>query len=84
MRTYRDLIVWQVGYAVALDLHRDARRFPVEERYEMARDLKRTSRSIIANIAEGSGRRSVAEQVNFLNIASGSASGIGVPGPVMR
>ena len=74
MRTYRDLRVWQKAYAVALGLHRDTAGFPTEERFELARDLRRTSRSLISNIAEGSGRRTLPEQIHFLNIASGSAS----------
>ena len=74
MKTYRDLKVWQAGYSIALDLHGAVRRFPLEERFEMSRDLRRTSRSVIYNITEGSGRRTVRQQIHFLNIASGSAS----------
>ena len=74
MKTYRDLKVWQAGYEVALELHRDVRTFPMEERFEMSRDLRRTSRSVIYNITEGSGRRTAKQQIHFLNIAAGSAS----------
>ena len=74
MKTYRDLKVWQAAYSIALDLHGAVRRFPLEERFEMSRDLRRTSRSVIYNITEGSGRQTVRQQIYFLNIASGSAS----------
>ena len=74
MRTYRDLKVWQAAYGLACDLHRATRSFPVEERFELARDLRCTSRSVIYNIAEASGRNSAKQQVHYLNIAAGSVS----------
>ena len=74
MRTYRDLKVWQAGYEVALALHAETRRFPPEERFELARDLRRTSRSVIYNITEGAGRSTPKQQRHFLNIAAGSTS----------
>ena len=74
MKTYRDLKVWQVAYEIAGELHRTVRSFPTEERFEMARDLRKTSRSVIYNIAEASGRDSIKQQIHYLNIAAGSAS----------
>ena len=74
MKTYRDLKVWQAAYGVTLDLHRAVKRFPQEERFEMSRDLRRTSRSVVYNITEGAGRKTIRQQIHFLNIASGSAS----------
>ena len=74
MKTYRDLKVWQVAYAVALELHEAVRQFPLDERFEMSRDLRRTSRSVVYNITEGAGRQTIRQQIHFLNIASGSAS----------
>ena len=74
MKTYKDLRVWQYGYELCLHLHRETRSFPADERFELARDLRRTSRSIIYNIGESSGRDTPGEQLNQLSIAAGSAS----------
>ena len=74
MKTYKDLRVWQYGYRLTLELHRDTRRFPADEKYDLARDLRRTSRSVIYNIGEGAGRRTVKEQIHLLSISAGSAA----------
>jgi four helix bundle protein len=74
MKTYKDLRVWQFGYELCLELHRDTRRFPADERFELARDLRRTSRSIIYNIGESAGRDTPGEQLNLLSIGAGSSS----------
>jgi four helix bundle protein len=46
--------------------------FPKEEKYSLCDQLRRSSVSVPANIAEGMGRRSKKEQIHFLEIAFGS------------
>lgn len=46
--------------------------FPKEEKYALCDQLRRSSISVPANIAEGMGRRSKREQIHFLEIAFGS------------
>jgi len=53
-------------------VYRLCRKLPPEERYGLAQQLKRASVSISANIAEGYGRRSLAEYLRFISIANGS------------
>jgi four helix bundle protein len=48
--------------------------FPKEELYTLVSQMRRSAISIPGNIAEGAARRSRKELLNFLNIASGSAS----------
>jgi four helix bundle protein len=72
IRSFRDLEVWQKAMDLAVDLHQLARRLPDEERYELARDFRRTARSIAANIAEGFNRHSRATYRLHVAIALGS------------
>lgn len=48
--------------------------FPSDEKFCLTSQIKRASVSIAANIAEGAGRKSDKEFLNFLSIAQGSAS----------
>jgi four helix bundle protein len=73
IRTYHDLDVFREAYAAALDVSRLAKRFPVVEQYELARQMRRAARSIPANIVEGWGKRaSTLEFKRYLQIAIGS------------
>ena len=47
-------------------------KFPIEERYALGDQIRRSAVSITSNIAEGSGRNSYKEKIHFLEIAFGS------------
>lgn len=49
-----------------------AKTFPKDERYDLADQMRRSARSIPANIAEGFGRFHFGEKIQFYNIAKGS------------
>ena len=70
-----DMVVFQKAYAAALDAHRIAQTFPKHEQYELASQLRRSSKSICANLAEGRARQqgSSADFRRFVLIALGSA-----------
>lgn len=74
IRTFKDLVVWQKALRLAVEVYRLTRRFPPEERYGLRAELRKTSRSIPYNIAEGHTRGSTVEYVRFLGIAAGSAA----------
>ena len=50
---YRDLIVFQKSYKAALEIYEISKSFPSEERYSLIDQIRRSSRSIPANLAEG-------------------------------
>jgi len=52
-----DLIVFQKAYQAALDVHRIAMKFPAHERFELTSQVRRSSKGICANLAEGRGRQ---------------------------
>ena len=73
--SFEDLDVFQRAYQVSLEVHRESLRFPKIEQYALADQLRRASKSICANIAEGFAkqRRSSAEYRRYLLMAIGSA-----------
>ena len=73
--SFEDLEVFQRAYRLSLEVHRRSLDFPAIEQYELAKQIRRASKSICANIAEGFGKQgpSSAEFKRFLRIALGSA-----------
>lgn len=57
IRTFRDLRVYAISYQLALSVHKLSASFPGEERYSLTDQIRRASRSVPANIAEGWGVR---------------------------
>lgn len=72
IQSYRDLRVWQEAMNLAEECYLGTRQFPREELYGMITQIRRSSASIPANIAEGYGRRTRGEYIQFLYIAQGS------------
>jgi four helix bundle protein len=70
-----DFVVFRRAYAAALEAHRVALTFPKYEQYDLASQLRRSSKSICANLMEGRGRQqgSTAEFRRFVLMALGSA-----------
>lgn len=58
MKTYRDLIVWQKAIDLVCLTYKLTSVFPPEEIYSLTSQVKRSSISILSNIAEGYGRNS--------------------------
>lgn len=51
-RSFRDLEVYQESLALALEVHEFAKTLPPEERFSLADQVRRASRSVSANISE--------------------------------
>ena len=70
---YHRLDVYQKAYRLALEMHKITLGFPKLEQYELAQQLRRSSKSIPANIAEGMGKQESAREVSrFIRMAIGS------------
>jgi four helix bundle protein len=69
---YRNLIAWQKAKTLALDVYRCTRKFPRDEIYGLTSQMRRAAVSVPSNIAEGKGRYSQKEFVQFLYHARGS------------
>ena len=73
--SFEELEVFQRAYRVSLEVHRRSLEFPAREQGALADQLRRASKSICANLAEGFGKQrlSRAEFRRFLMMAIGSA-----------
>ena len=71
-RSFRGLLVWRQAMDLAKSCYFLSKRFPREELYGLTSQIRRAAISIPANIAEGSGRTTKKDFVNFLRIAQGS------------
>jgi len=74
MRDYRDLQVWGKAHQLTLAVYKSTRGFPIEERFGLTSQTRRSSASIAADLAEGCGRRSDGEMARFVQIAMGSGA----------
>ncbi|MCC9608564.1 four helix bundle protein [Blastopirellula sp. JC732] len=74
MKAFRDLQVWEKSHQLTLAIYSATSNFPREERFGLKSQMRRSSSSIPANIAEGCGRNGDNELRRFLEIATGSAS----------
>ena len=70
--TYENLEVWQAAMELVMKIYTATRGFPVDERYGLTNQLRRAAVSVASNIAEGKGRISDKELVQFLSRARGS------------
>lgn len=52
VRRHTDLEVYQQAFSLAMELFRLSKKFPIEERYSLTDQMRRSSRSICANLAE--------------------------------
>ena len=77
MRDFHKLKVWEKAHSLTLKIYQNTTNFPREELYGLTSQMRRSSASIPTNIAEGCGRESKAETVQFFNMATGSSSDLG-------
>lgn len=71
-RRFEDIIAWQKARETNKLIHGVTTRGTFSKDFDLRSQIRRASTSIMANIAEGFGRRSDKEFANFLNIAHGS------------
>jgi len=76
----RELEVYKRAFAASLAIHKASLEFPKYEQYSLADQLRRSSKSICANLAEGYARQSYSktEFKRFIIIAASSAKETGV------
>ena len=73
-RSYKDLVVWQKGIALAKLVYGLTRSFPSEEKFGIVAQMRRGAVSIPSNIAEGQARHTTGEFIQFVSHAEGSVA----------
>ncbi len=73
--SFEELEVFQRAYKISLEIHKRSLEFPKSEQYGLADQIRRASKSICANIAEGFGKQhhSKAEFKRYIIMAIGSS-----------
>jgi four helix bundle protein len=57
IKGFRDLIVYQKSYALSMEIFEISKFYPKEEKYSLTDQIRRSSRSVPANIAESWAKR---------------------------
>jgi four helix bundle protein len=57
LRGHKDLKVYQLAYKLAMEIFNESKKFPVEEKYSLTDQIRRSSRSVATNIAEAFRKR---------------------------
>lgn len=72
IKSFTDLNVWKEGHKLAIRIYLATKKFPKEETYSLTDQMRRAAVSITSNIAEGFGRQSYKEKVQFYYLSNGS------------
>lgn len=72
VESFKDLIVWKKGIELVNDIYKVTKKIPKEELYGLTSQIRRAAISIPANIAEGWGRGTTKNYIQFLEISRGS------------
>ena len=69
---FEDLKCWQLARQLMLECHHLAEKLPAKERYDLASQIRRSSKSGMANISDGYGRYHYLDSLRFYYFARGS------------
>ncbi|MBX9616523.1 MAG: four helix bundle protein [Caulobacteraceae bacterium] len=72
IQSHRDLKVWQIALDLTETFYRLSADWPKHEQFGLVSQIRRAAVSVAANIAEGAGRRSTGEFIQFVGISRGS------------
>ena len=76
IKSFTDLIAWQLGHGLALRVYSLSQNFPKEEQFGLTNQIRRAAVSVSSNIAEGFSRYSQKEKIQFYTLALGSLTEI--------
>jgi len=74
IENFKDLDAWKEGHKLVLMIYNITKNFPKEETFGLTSQMRRCAVSIISNVAEGFGRQSYKEKVQFYSMAEGSVT----------
>lgn len=72
IKDFTDILVWQEGHKLVIEVYRLTKEFPKEEAYSLTNQMRRAATSVTANISEGYGRHSYKERLQYYYLSQGS------------
>jgi four helix bundle protein len=72
INTFKDLNCWQESHLLLLEIYKITSKFPTSEVFALTSQMRRASISITSNLAEGFGRQSYKEKLQFYYFSRGS------------
>src|SRR3989344_1663425 len=72
IQSFTDLNVWKEGHKLVLMVYKVTASFPQKETYSIVDQMRRAASSVTANIAEGFGRQTYKEKLQFYYVSQGS------------
>lgn len=72
IKSFTDLHAWRSAHTLAISIYSATKNFPSSEQFGLISQIRRAAVSITSNIAEGFGRRSVADRSHFYDMARAS------------
>lgn len=72
IRNFTGLSVWKYSHELYVEIYAETKKFPQKELFGLTNQIRRASLSVTSNIAEGFGRRSNLERIQFYSISKGS------------
>lgn len=76
IRSFTDLNTWQENHQLVLMIYKLLKKYPQEEQFALCNQMRRASISITSNIAEGFGRQTIKEKIQYYYQAQGSLTEI--------
>ena len=73
-KPHKKLDLWNTAMELAVTIYQVTDSFPREERYSLTDQIRRAVSSVPSNVAEGAGRQTKKEFINYLHMAQGSLS----------
>ncbi len=72
LNSFEKLIAWQTARMLTKNIYIATKQFPKDEQFGLTNQMRRAASSVVANIAEGFSRQTVADKTHFYSIALGS------------
>jgi four helix bundle protein len=72
IKSFTDLLAWREAHKLLLIVYAETKEFPKDELFCLTSQMRRASLSLTSNIAEGFGRQSYKEKIQFYYLAQGS------------
>jgi four helix bundle protein len=72
IKSFKELLVWKLANSLSVEISQLVKTFPKDEKFDLIGQLKRSSRSVPANIAEGWGRYHFNDKLIFYDRSFGS------------